>query len=83
MAGAVKGRRRGTTRVSSKNQVTLPVAVLAEVHVGPGDNLRVEADGDGRIVLVREHDPLDEFIGAIPGLEAAVDLQALRDEWER
>jgi bifunctional DNA-binding transcriptional regulator/antitoxin component of YhaV-PrlF toxin-antitoxin module len=71
------------TRVSSKNQVTLPVAVLAESRVGPGDNLLVEVAGDGRIVLMRERDPIEEIIGSAPGLSAATDLQSLRDEWER
>jgi len=78
----VKRKRR--TRVSSKNQITLPVAVLAETRVGPGDNLLVEVAGDGRIVLVREDDdPIDKVIGSMPGLSAAADLEALRDEWER
>ncbi|MGH3025788.1 MAG: AbrB/MazE/SpoVT family DNA-binding domain-containing protein, partial [Gaiellaceae bacterium] len=77
----VKARR--TTRVSSKNQVTLPVAVLAKARVQPGDNVRVEADGDGRIVIVRESDPIEDAIGSMPGLSAATNLEALRDEWER
>jgi hypothetical protein len=63
--------------------VTLPVAVLAESRVGPGDNLLVEVAGDGRIVLMRERDPIEEIIGSAPGLSAATDLQSLRDEWER
>ena len=76
-------RRKNVTRVSRKNQVTLPVAVLAKAHVKPGDRLMVEASGDGRIVLAREHDPLEDFIGAVPGLSRATNLEALRDEWER
>ncbi len=71
------------TRLSSKNQVTLPVGALRTAGVGVGDELRVEADGDGRLVLVRDRDPLDELIGSAPELAGAVDLQALRDEWER
>jgi bifunctional DNA-binding transcriptional regulator/antitoxin component of YhaV-PrlF toxin-antitoxin module len=71
------------TRLSSKNQVTLPVGALRAAGVGVGDELRVEADGDGRLVLVREREPLDELIGSAPELAGAVDLQALRDEWER
>ena len=81
MAAKVKAKR--TTRVSRKNQVTLPVSVLAECRVVAGDKLRVEAAGDGRIVLVRERNPLDDLIGSAPGLSAATDLEALRDEWER
>jgi bifunctional DNA-binding transcriptional regulator/antitoxin component of YhaV-PrlF toxin-antitoxin module len=77
-----KGARTGT-RISSKNQVTLPVAALAAAHLRAGDRLRVEAEGDGKIVLLRDRDPLDRFIGAIPGLSAAADLERLRNEWER
>lgn len=81
MVGKVKGSPR--TRVSSKNQVTLPVSVLAEARVKAGDNVRVESDGDGRIMIVRDRDPLDDLIGSAPGLSAATNLQALRDEWEQ
>lgn len=85
MAEEVKPRRRraGLTRLSSKNQVTIPVAALRAAGVGVGDELHVEADGDGRLVLVREREPLEELIGSAPELAGAVDLQALRDEWER
>lgn len=84
MATKVKqGRSRGTTRLSRKNQVTLPVAALTAAHVSRGDVLRVSAKGDGRILLERSADPLDEFAGSIPGLAAATQLEKLRDEWGR
>lgn len=82
MPGKVK-RGRGTTRLSRKNQVTIPVAALAAAHVSQGDELRVSAKGDGRILLERSVDPLDEFAGSIPGLAAATQLEKLRDEWGR
>lgn len=78
----VKDRRR-STRVSSKNQVTLPVAALRAAHVASGDELRVEVDGDGRLLLIRVSDPLDQVIGAFPGISAAADVDAERDGWER
>ncbi len=80
MVRKVKVRR--LTRVSSKNQVTLPVAVLAASRIEAGDNVRIESGGDGRIVIVRERDPLEDIIGSMPGLSAATNLEALRDEWE-
>lgn len=80
MAEKVK-RRVPYTKVSRKNQVTLPVAALRAAGIGQGDELRVEAEADGRIVLVRDGDPLDRFVGAIPGI--GEDLERLRDEWER
>lgn len=74
-------RRRGYTRVSSKNQVTLPAAALAAAHLGPGDELRVDVDGVGILRLAKATDPLDDLIGSAPGLTAATALEKLRDEW--
>src|SRR5437773_1190675 len=54
-------RRRGTTRISSKNQVTLPVDALKEAALAPGAVLVVKAAGPGRIVLERSDDPIDRF----------------------
>ncbi len=76
-------RSKGVTRVSRKNQVTLPVAALAKARVQAGDELRVTVEARGRIVLVHDHDPLDNFVGVLPGLSAATDLEALRKEWDQ
>lgn len=76
-----------TTRVSRKNQVTLPVSVLGATHIGSGDVLRVEPEDDGVIRLVRIRDPflsaLDRWAGSAPGLAEATDLEELRNEWDR
>jgi bifunctional DNA-binding transcriptional regulator/antitoxin component of YhaV-PrlF toxin-antitoxin module len=82
MVAEVKGRR-GVTRVSRKNQVTLPVAALRQAHISPGDELRVTVDEQGRLVLTPFEDPLEALIGSAPGLSAVADLEALRDEWAR
>lgn len=82
MATEVK-RERGVTRVSGKNQVTLPVDALRQAHVEPGDDLRVTVDDQGRLVLTPVADPLEELIGSAPGLSAATNLELLRDEWDR
>jgi bifunctional DNA-binding transcriptional regulator/antitoxin component of YhaV-PrlF toxin-antitoxin module len=75
------------TKVSSKNQVTLPVAAMAAAHVKPGDTVRVEVVGDGVFRLVRERswseEFFEDFVGSSPGLSAAANLEELRDEWER
>jgi bifunctional DNA-binding transcriptional regulator/antitoxin component of YhaV-PrlF toxin-antitoxin module len=71
------------TRVSRKNQVTLPVAAMAAAAVDAGDVLRVEVEAEGVFRLVREQDPLDVLIGSAPGIAAAVDMDELRNEWER
>ena len=85
MSEEVKEPRRQvkTTRLSSKHQATIPVAVLAEAGVQAGERLRVEALGPGRIVLTRADDNFDELLGALgddvypPGY-----LEGLRGEWE-
>lgn len=82
MAPKVK-RKRGITRVSTKHQITIPVAALKDAQVLPGDELRVTADGRGRLILTAVDDPLEALIGSAPGLSAETDLQALRDEWAR
>ena len=71
------------TRLSRKNQVTLPVEALRRAHIEPGDQLRVTVDEHGQLVLTPVADPLEELIGSAPGLSAATNLARLRDEWER
>lgn len=75
-------RRKGFTRVSRKNQVTLPVDALAIAGVGPGDSLMVEAKTSGEIILRREEDPLERYFGSMTGMFPADYLHDLRDEWE-
>jgi AbrB family looped-hinge helix DNA binding protein len=84
MVERVKQRRRkGFTRVSRKNQVTLPIDALVTAGLKPGDTLLVEAKANGEIVLRREEDPLDKYIGVFNGLYPPGYLDELRDEWER
>lgn len=75
-------RRRAQTKVSSKHQVTIPVAAFRSAGLQAGDTLRVEAQGAGRIVLTRVEELLDRYSGCLDskgGLRAQV--QGLREEW--
>ncbi|HVQ89615.1 MAG TPA: AbrB/MazE/SpoVT family DNA-binding domain-containing protein [Mycobacteriales bacterium] len=84
MSGEVtERRRRRRSRVSRHHQITVPAAILDAAHIGPGDEVDFATDGDGRIVVTRFRDPLEDLIGSAPGLSAATDLESLRDEWER
>lgn len=74
-------RRRGFSRVSAKHQVTLPVEALRQAGLKPGDVVKVDADGTGRIVLVRRRDPLDAHAGTLTGVYRTTEVDGLRDEW--
>lgn len=74
-------RRRGVTRISSKNQVTIPVDVLERAGLKSGAAVRVEADGAGRVVLIRDDDPVTRFSGMFTGLYPKGYLKKLRSEW--
>ena len=77
----VKDRRNGMATVSSKNQITIPVDAMRAAGLRPGSRVVAHADGPGRVVLVRETNPLDEFSGALTGHYDANELDDLRDEW--
>ncbi len=74
-------RRRGRTRISAKNQVTLPVEAIAGAGLKIGDLLRADVSGPGQITLVREEDPLERFAGALTGVYPDGYLDDLRREW--
>lgn len=74
-------RRRGRTTISTKNQVTLPVEALTGAGLKVGDRLRADVSGPGRIILVKEDDPLERFAGALTGIYADGYLDDLRREW--
>lgn len=78
MADKVKGH----TRVSSKHQVTIPAGAFRDAGFAPGDTLKVEAEGAGRVVLTRIDELLDRYSGC---LATEGDLRArtegLREEW--
>lgn len=76
-----ESRRRGHTRISVKNQATIPVDALRKAGLGPGDELRVEAAGPGRIVLVREDDVIERYAGCLSGVYPEGYLEELRGEW--
>lgn len=76
-----RARRRGWTRISAKNQVTLPVDVVREAGLKPGDELRVELVGAGRISLIREDDVIARYAGDMSDVYTPGFLDKLRDEW--
>lgn len=77
----VKKRRRGFTRISAKHQATLPVQALKEAGLGPGDEVRVVADGRGRLVLERDLNLVERHAGKLANVYEPGELDRLRDEW--
>jgi bifunctional DNA-binding transcriptional regulator/antitoxin component of YhaV-PrlF toxin-antitoxin module len=78
----VKKRRRGTSRISSKHQVTIPADAMRGAGLEVGERVVACADGPGRIVLEREDDVLTAFAGKLTGAYEPHELDTLRDEWE-
>ncbi|WP_440105876.1 AbrB/MazE/SpoVT family DNA-binding domain-containing protein [Streptosporangium sp. H16] len=71
--------RTGPVRISSKNQVTLPAAVLRKLGLHAGDPVDI-AEEDGQIIR-RHRCRLDGVICTIPGFIEAVDVEASRESW--
>ncbi len=84
---AKPSRRRGYTRLSSKRQVTIPLQALQATGLGPGDELKVEVDRAGRIVLssaagaADRRRAVEETSGSLAGVYEPASLERLRDEW--
>lgn len=79
------------TRLSSKNQLTLPVAYVRHLGLKPGDELNLWLEKDHVVIERRLYgkELLDSLQGSIKSGEwstpEGVDkwLQDIRDEWER
>ena len=71
------------SRISPKNQITIPAKVLRDAGLAPGDELEVRAAGDGRLEAERRDDLVARFAGKLSGVYPAGYLDGLRDEWRR
>ncbi len=73
---------KNQTRVSSKHQVTIPVGAFRSAGGEPGDTLKVEADGAGRVVLTRIDELIDRYSGRLEtGGDLRERVEGLRGEW--
>jgi bifunctional DNA-binding transcriptional regulator/antitoxin component of YhaV-PrlF toxin-antitoxin module len=65
-------------RISSKNQVTLPVESLKRAGLSVGDEVAIEADGADRIVVRRVSRDAERVLGVFDGLYEPGYLERLR-----
>ena len=71
--------------MTSRFQATIPQAAAEAAGIQPGDELRVEAAGDGRVIMTREEDPVDALAALGEKLDIRYPpgyLEDLRAEWE-
>ena len=83
-------RRSGFTRLSPQRQITLPLAVVEQAGISTGEELAVEVDPLGRVIVSRSGQEtiaerrrraLARAAGALPGVWPPGALDELRDEW--
>ena len=54
-------------KISTKNQVTIPVAALEEAGLRPGERVTIEPAGDGELRVRRATLTFDDAFGALTG----------------
>jgi bifunctional DNA-binding transcriptional regulator/antitoxin component of YhaV-PrlF toxin-antitoxin module len=69
-------------KISAKHQITIPMAAVTAAGLRTGDRMRAEAKGRGRVLLVREDDPVARHSGTLTGVYRRGELDELRDEWD-
>ena len=70
-------------RVSSKNQITLPVEAMRVAGLRPGDEVIVRPIGDGELVVAARGSRVRRHAGIVSGIYREGELKQLRGEWER
>ena len=70
-------------RISTKNQVTIPVAALEEVGLRAGEQVTIEPNGDGELRIRRSNGPFEDAFGALTGVYPSDYLARLDAEDEQ
>jgi len=70
-------------RISSKHQITIPVAALEEVGLRAGDRVVIEALDDGALRVRRGETTFESAFGALTGTYPPGYLERLDAEEER
>ena len=66
----------------------MPLELVRQLELEVGDEFRVEADEDGRVILSKQpsrsaqrREAIAAVAGSVPGVWQPGDLDRLRDEW--
>jgi bifunctional DNA-binding transcriptional regulator/antitoxin component of YhaV-PrlF toxin-antitoxin module len=70
-------------KVSSNNQITLPVEAIRAAGPYAGDEVRVPPIGEGEIVVAAGRSRVRRHAGIANEIYRDGDLDRLRDEWTR
>ena len=70
-------------KVSSKNQVTLPVEAMRAAGLHAGDEVTVRPVGDGELIIAARGSRVRRHSGIASGIYEPGELDRLRDEWDR
>jgi bifunctional DNA-binding transcriptional regulator/antitoxin component of YhaV-PrlF toxin-antitoxin module len=70
-------------RISSKNQVTLPVEAMRAAGLRAGEEVTVRPIGDGELIIAARGSRVRRHAGIASGIYNEGELDSLRDEWER
>jgi bifunctional DNA-binding transcriptional regulator/antitoxin component of YhaV-PrlF toxin-antitoxin module len=70
-------------KVSSKNQVTLPVEAMRAAGMRAGDEVAIRPAGEGEVVIAVRGSRVRRHAGIAEGIYQPGELDRLRDEWER
>jgi AbrB family looped-hinge helix DNA binding protein len=71
------------SKVSSKNQVTIPVKTMRAAGLRAGDEITVRAVGEGEIVVATRGSRVRRHAGIATGIYKDGELDRLREEWKR
>ena len=70
-------------KVSTKNQITLPVDVLRAAGLEAGDEVTIRPIGRGEIVIAARASRVRRHAGIAEGIYRPGEIDELRDEWDR
>jgi AbrB family looped-hinge helix DNA binding protein len=70
-------------KVSSKNQITLPVEAMRAAGLHAGDEVTVRPVGDGEVLVAARGSRVRRHAGIVDGIYEPGELERLRDEWQR